>query len=73
LPPVGAVSKNQAAAGYSKVTGTKNQQVGVIACIIHTFSSLADKLLIILLIRKYGCKTPFFVSSCISCKKLICE
>jgi hypothetical protein len=27
LPPVGAVSKNQAAAGYSKVTGTKNQQV----------------------------------------------
>jgi hypothetical protein len=28
LPPVGAVTKNQAVAGYSKVTGTKNQQVG---------------------------------------------
>jgi hypothetical protein len=29
LPPVGAVTQNQADAGYSKVTGTKNQQVGL--------------------------------------------
>jgi hypothetical protein len=30
LSPIGTVTKNQAVAGYSEVTGTKNQQVGFI-------------------------------------------
>jgi hypothetical protein len=32
---------------------------------VHTFLSLADKLLINLPIRKYGCKTQFFMPPCI--------